>query len=204
MDCMDAGLEKHPIQAHPTPGSDQFFFEAVIESLEQALTAVDTSDGELSVRAVTGRHVVRMVGEPEQSSEVCRRRGEAATRLARGRVRRHYRNQTVEFEALSWEMCSAGWSNARWPSSSAPKSRARLTHSNMPSPLEQARSVLPTWSKLTSLDDGARILSVNGVEACDSISHKAMLQGVADMVDGEKIIPFIRQFNESFNVPVGG
>ena len=45
--------------------------EAVVESLEQALTAVDTSDEEPLVRSVTGRHVFRRVGEPEQSSEIC-------------------------------------------------------------------------------------------------------------------------------------
>ena len=44
---------------------------------------------------------------------------------------------------------------------------------------------------LTSLGDRATILSVHGVGAYDSISHNAMFQGVADMVDGEKIIPFI-------------
>ena len=50
---------------------------------------------------------------------------------------------------------------------------------------------------LTSMDDRATILSVDGVGAYDSISRNAMFQGVADMVDGEKIIPFIRQFYDS-------
>ena len=42
--------------------------DAVVESLEQALTVVDTSDEEPLVRSVTGRHVVRRV-EPEQNSD---------------------------------------------------------------------------------------------------------------------------------------
>ena len=46
------------------------------------------------------------------------------------------------------------------------------------------------------LHDRATILSVDGVGAYDSIRN-AMFQGVADMVDGEKIIPFIRQFLDS-------
>ena len=50
---------------------------------------------------------------------------------------------------------------------------------------------------LTSLDDRATILSVDGVGAYDTISRNATFQGVADMVDGEKIILFIRQFYDS-------
>ena len=42
--------------------------EAVIESLEEALTVVDRSDEEPLVRTMTGRHVVRRVGETEQRS----------------------------------------------------------------------------------------------------------------------------------------
>ena len=37
--------------------------EAAVQSLEQALTAVDTSDEEPLERAMTGRHVVRRVGD---------------------------------------------------------------------------------------------------------------------------------------------
>ena len=47
----------------------------------------------------------------------------------------------------------------------------------------------------TSLDKGATILSIHGVGAYDTISRKAMLRGVADMVDGDKLIPFVRQFH---------
>ena len=47
---------------------------------------------------------------------------------------------------------------------------------------------------LTSMDGGATILSIDGVGACDTISRKALMQGVADMVDGDKLIPFVRQF----------
>ena len=43
----------------------------------------------------------------------------------------------------------------------------------------------------------ATILSLDGVGAYDSISRNAMFQGVADMVDAEKIIPFILQFYDS-------
>ena len=50
---------------------------------------------------------------------------------------------------------------------------------------------------LTSLDKGATILSIDGVGAYDTISRKALLRGVADMVDGDKLIPFVRQFYSS-------
>ena len=47
---------------------------------------------------------------------------------------------------------------------------------------------------LTSFDERATLLSVDGVGAYDSISRRAMFQGLADMVDGEKLIPFVRLF----------
>ena len=43
---------------------------------------------------------------------------------------------------------------------------------------------------LTSLDKGATILSIDGIGAYDTMSRKALMQGVADMVDGDKIAPF--------------
>ena len=63
MDCVDAGLGS--IQSNPGPTSARIrpegVSEAVVESL--TLTVVDTSDEEPLVRATTGRHVVRRVGE---------------------------------------------------------------------------------------------------------------------------------------------
>ena len=50
---------------------------------------------------------------------------------------------------------------------------------------------------LTSMDENATLLSIDGVGAYDSISRRAMFRGLADMVDGEKIIPFVRQFYDS-------
>ena len=46
----------------------------------------------------------------------------------------------------------------------------------------------------TSLDKSVTILSIDGIGAHDTISRKALMQGVADMVDGDKLIPFVRQF----------
>ena len=40
------------------------------------------------------------------------------------------------------------------------------------------------------MDENATLLSIDGVGAYDSISRRAMFRGLADMVDGEKIIPF--------------
>ena len=47
---------------------------------------------------------------------------------------------------------------------------------------------------LTSEDSETTILSVDGIGAYDLISRNAIFQGVRDMVDGDKMIPFIRQF----------
>ena len=55
------------IQVHLAPGRPDGVSEAVLESLERALTVLDTSDDEPLVRAVIGRHVVRRL---EQSTGV--------------------------------------------------------------------------------------------------------------------------------------
>ena len=47
---------------------------------------------------------------------------------------------------------------------------------------------------LSELDSRSTILSVDGVGAFDNISWAAIFQGVADMLHGEKLIPFIRLF----------
>ena len=63
---MDVGLE------NPGPPATRIrpegVSQAVVESLEHALSTVDTSDEEPLVRTMTGRHVVRRVGETEQWS----------------------------------------------------------------------------------------------------------------------------------------
>ena len=46
----------------------------------------------------------------------------------------------------------------------------------------------------TSENPETIILSVDGIGAYDLISRNAIFQGVRDMVDGNKMIPFIRQF----------
>ena len=50
---------------------------------------------------------------------------------------------------------------------------------------------------LTSQDRSATILSIDGVGAYDSISRRAMFRGLMDMVDGEKLVPFVRLFYNS-------
>ena len=44
------------------------------------------------------------------------------------------------------------------------------------------------------LDRAATILSLDGVGAYDTISRKAMMRGLSDMADGDKLLPFVRQF----------
>ena len=50
---------------------------------------------------------------------------------------------------------------------------------------------------LTSEDRDATILSIDGIGAYDLISRNAMLRGVLGMVDGEKLLPFLRLFDGS-------
>ena len=50
---------------------------------------------------------------------------------------------------------------------------------------------------LDSVDPSATILSIDGVGAHDSIVRRAMFRGLMDMVDGEKLVPFVRLFYDS-------
>ena len=50
---------------------------------------------------------------------------------------------------------------------------------------------------LTSLDREATTLSINGVGAYDTIGRRVLMRGVAAIVDGDKLIPFARQFYSS-------
>ena len=50
---------------------------------------------------------------------------------------------------------------------------------------------------MTSEDREATILSIDGIGACDLVSRNAMFRGVADMVDGDKLVPFMRLFHGS-------
>ena len=43
----------------------------------------------------------------------------------------------------------------------------------------------------------ATILSIDGISAFDFVSQNAMFRGVADMVDGDKMVPFMRLFHGS-------
>ena len=47
---------------------------------------------------------------------------------------------------------------------------------------------------LTDLDESATILSVDGVGAFGLVSRKAMFQGLLNMVGGDSLLPFARQF----------
>ena len=47
---------------------------------------------------------------------------------------------------------------------------------------------------LTSENPESTILSIDGIGAYDSICQNAMFRGVADMCDGDKLIPFVRLF----------
>ena len=47
---------------------------------------------------------------------------------------------------------------------------------------------------LTDFDEGATVVSVDGVGAFDLVSRNAMLNGFLEMVDGEQLLPFARLF----------
>ena len=48
---------------------------------------------------------------------------------------------------------------------------------------------------LTELDENATVVSVDGIGAFDLISRNSMMRGLRHMVDGEKILPFVRVFH---------
>ena len=73
--------------SHPGP-SARIRLEGVsqvVESLEQAVTTVDTSDDEPLVRTMTGRHVVRRVGETEHRSVFSSTRLDPFDQASKGR-----------------------------------------------------------------------------------------------------------------------
>ena len=47
---------------------------------------------------------------------------------------------------------------------------------------------------LTTEDPESTTLSIDGIGAYDLICRKAIFRGVADMGDGDKVIPFVRLF----------
>ena len=47
---------------------------------------------------------------------------------------------------------------------------------------------------LTELDPSTTVISVDGVGAFDSVSRSAMLSGLLDMEEGERLLPFVRLF----------
>ena len=62
-----------------------------------------------------------------------------------------------------------------------------------------------TLRTLAEMDEATTILSVDGVGAFDLISRSAMKQGLVDMPDGVKVLPFVRMFyGTPSNFPVGG
>ena len=66
--------------------------------------------------------------------------------------------------------------------------------------------VAHTLRTLSELNEATTILSVDGVGAFDLISRSAMMQGLVDMPDGVKVLPFVRMFygTPSHPVLVGG
>ena len=54
--------------------------------------------------------------------------------------------------------------------------------------------VAHTLRTLSELNEATTILSVDGVGAFDLISRSAMMQGLVDMPDGVKVLPFVRMF----------
>ena len=59
--------------------------------------------------------------------------------------------------------------------------------------LEQS-AVTHIVQAMTSEDREATILSIDGIGVHDLVSRNAMFRGVADMVDGDKLVPFMRLF----------
>ena len=55
--------------------------------------------------------------------------------------------------------------------------------------------VAHTLRTLSELDEATTILSVDGVGAFDFVCRSAMMQGLVDMLDGVKVLPFVRMFH---------
>ena len=58
---------------------------------------------------------------------------------------------------------------------------------------------------MTSEDREATILSIDGIGAYDLVSRNAMFRGVADMVDGDKVVPVhALVLRVTINISLGG
>ena len=58
---------------------------------------------------------------------------------------------------------------------------------------------------LTELDEEATVVSVDGIGAFDLISRNAMMSGLRFMVDGDRVLPFVRAFyGQPLQLFVGG
>ena len=47
---------------------------------------------------------------------------------------------------------------------------------------------------LAGMDENTSLLSVDGVGAFDLISRKSIIEGLLDMANGDKLLPFVRLF----------
>ena len=105
-------------------------------------------------------------------------------------------HSTPKTKGLLWVMCSVfSWLAPLL--SSTKSSRASYTSVSMCTFNEgQGRSVSLMLSRqtLTSMDAEATILSIYGIGAYDLSSRSPMFRGVKDMVEGDEMIPFLRQF----------
>ena len=120
------GLRRCRIGEASNPGPCRIRLDGVseaVESLEQALTAVDSSDEELLVRSVRRRHVVRRVGELEQNSELCINRLDSFDELSMSTTRCHARpNRYSSRRSCSFQLgrfecgwfCEAGVTNSQF------------------------------------------------------------------------------------------
>ena len=94
--------------------------------------------------------------------------------------------------ASLWEMCSVVWSQGPLPNSTRRWGEV-ATH-----PFQYALSTRDGTECVThivqALTSEKPESTIDGVGACDSICRNAMFRGVADMCDGDKLIPFVRLF----------
>ena len=68
----------------------------------------------------------------------------------------------------------------------------------VPSQHGRVLSASPMRCKLTELDPESTITSIDGICAFDTMSRKAMLEGLAQVPGGSAVLPFVRVSNVLF------
>ena len=101
-------------------------------------------------------------------------------------------------------MFFAAWSHERSLNRKGAVERATAPFQYALKTRARCEGVSHTRQTLLELDPRETVLSVDGVGAFDLISRNAMMVGLANLEEGDKLLPFVRLFYSSSHILTGG